>query len=84
MEDLDLNFASHYGEFVKQRMAGREELAGHDVSKSIDIIDDVKCWVRDLEEAWEKENDRQRNEVTPRQGGKRIRSMPIPRGGLAR
>jgi hypothetical protein len=32
--------------------------------ESIDIIGEVKCWVRDLEEAWEKENDRQRNEVT--------------------
>jgi uncharacterized protein YndB with AHSA1/START domain len=32
--------------------------------ESIDIIGDVKCWVRDLGEAWEKENDRQRNEVT--------------------
>jgi uncharacterized protein YndB with AHSA1/START domain len=32
--------------------------------ESIDIIGDVKCWVRDLEEAWEKETDRQRNEVT--------------------
>ncbi len=30
----------------------------------IDIIGEVKCWMRDLEEAWEKENDRQRNEVT--------------------
>jgi uncharacterized protein YndB with AHSA1/START domain len=32
-------------------------------SESIDIIGDVKCWVRDLEEAWVQENDRQRNEV---------------------
>src|SRR4029077_7831108 len=32
--------------------------------ESIDIIGEVKCWVRDLEEVWEKENDRQRNEVT--------------------
>jgi hypothetical protein len=32
--------------------------------ESIDIIGEVKCWVRDLEEAWEKENDRQRNGVT--------------------
>jgi uncharacterized protein YndB with AHSA1/START domain len=32
--------------------------------EAIDIIGDVKCWVRDLEEAWEKENDRQRNQVT--------------------
>jgi uncharacterized protein YndB with AHSA1/START domain len=33
-------------------------------SESIDIIGDVKCWVRDLEEAWREENDRQRSEVT--------------------
>jgi uncharacterized protein YndB with AHSA1/START domain len=32
--------------------------------ESIDIIGDVKCWARDLEEAWAQENDRQRNEVT--------------------
>jgi uncharacterized protein YndB with AHSA1/START domain len=32
--------------------------------ESIDIIGDVKSWVRDLEEAWEKESERQRNEVT--------------------
>ncbi len=107
MQDLDLKFVSHHGEFIKHRMAGREELAGRDVilvhrllknavnerlgghayalysdaciqamdidpvaqglvehRESIDIIGEVKCWVRDLEEAWEKENDRQRNEVT--------------------
>jgi uncharacterized protein YndB with AHSA1/START domain len=107
MQHLDLKFIGHHGEFIKQRMAGREELAGRDVilihrllknavneslgghayalysdsciqamdidpvvqglvehRESIDIIGEVKCWVRDLEEAWEKENDRQRNEVT--------------------
>jgi len=107
MQDLDLKFVSHHGEFIKHRMAGREELAGRDVilihrllknavnerlgghayalysdpciqamgidpvvqgllehRESIDIIGDVKCWVRDLEAAWQKENDRQRNEVT--------------------
>jgi uncharacterized protein YndB with AHSA1/START domain len=32
--------------------------------ESIDIIGDVKCWVRDLEEAWGKESEGQRNEVT--------------------
>ena len=93
--------------FIKQRMAGREELAGRDVilihrllknavnesfgghayalysdaciqamsidptaqglvehGESIDIIGDVKCWVRDLEEAWMRENEQQRHEVT--------------------
>jgi uncharacterized protein YndB with AHSA1/START domain len=35
-----------------------------DINESIDIIGDVKCWVRDLQEAWEQEGDRQRNEVT--------------------
>jgi len=107
MQSLDLKFVSHHGEFIKHRMAGREELAGRDVivihrllknavnerlgghayalysdacvqamdidpvaqglvehQESIDIIGDVKCWVRDLEEAWARENDRRRNEVT--------------------
>jgi uncharacterized protein YndB with AHSA1/START domain len=32
--------------------------------ESIDIIGDVRCWVRDLHEAWATENDRQRHEVT--------------------
>ncbi len=32
--------------------------------ESIDIIGEVTCWVRDFEAAWQKENDRQRNEVT--------------------
>jgi uncharacterized protein YndB with AHSA1/START domain len=107
MQGLDLKFVSHHGEFVKHRMAGREELAGRDVilvhrllkntvnerfggrayalysdaciramgidpaaqglvehGESIDIIGDVTCWVRDLEEAWKMENERARNEVT--------------------
>src|SRR4030095_12574973 len=107
MQDLDLKFVIHHGEFIKRKMAGREELAGRDVivvhrllknavkerlgghayalytdasihalvidpaaqglvehSESIDIIGDVKCWVRDLEVAWQQETDRQRNEVT--------------------
>lgn len=32
--------------------------------ESIDIIGNVKCWVRDLHEAWDQENARQRTEVT--------------------
>jgi hypothetical protein len=32
--------------------------------ESIDVIGDVTCWVRDLHEAWETENHRQRHEVT--------------------
>ena len=107
MDNLDLKFVSHHGEFIKHRMAGREELAGRDVilihrllknavtekigghayalfsdsciqamgidpvaqglvehRESIDIIGEVTCWVRDLEQAWEKENDRQSHEVT--------------------
>ncbi len=106
MQRLDLKFVCHNGEFVKHRMAGREELAGRDViivhrllknavserlgghayalysnacvqamgidtnaqgliehRESIDIIGEVKCWVRDLDEAWTKENERQRSEV---------------------
>ena len=31
MQQLDLKFVSHYGEFIRQRMAGRDELAGRDV-----------------------------------------------------
>jgi uncharacterized protein YndB with AHSA1/START domain len=107
MQGLDLKFVSHYGEFVKHKMVGREELAGRDVivvhrllknavnqhlgghayalysdafiqamgidpnaqglvehGESIDMIGDVKCWVRDLEAAWGKESDDERNEVT--------------------
>lgn len=107
MHHLDLKFVSHHGEFIKHKMAGREELTGRDVilihrllknavnerlgghayalysdpciqamgidpvaqdlvehREAIDIIGEVTCWVRDLEEAWKKENDRRRNEVT--------------------
>lgn len=107
MQDLDLKFVAHHGEFIKHKMAGREELAGRDVilthrllknsvndrlgghayalysdaciqamgvdpaaqgliqhEGTIDIIGDVKCWVSDLEEAWQRETMRQRNEVT--------------------
>jgi uncharacterized protein YndB with AHSA1/START domain len=31
MQQLDLKFVAHHGEFIRQRMAGREELAGRDV-----------------------------------------------------
>ena len=31
MQQLDLKFVGHQGEFIKQRMAGRDELAGSDV-----------------------------------------------------
>jgi uncharacterized protein YndB with AHSA1/START domain len=31
--------------------------------ETIDIIGDVKCWLRDLHEAWDKENARQRTEI---------------------
>jgi uncharacterized protein YndB with AHSA1/START domain len=108
MGDLDFKFVAHYGEMVKQKMGGREELAGRDVilvhrllkntlsekvgsrayalysdaciqtmgidpaaqglvehHENIDVIGDVKLWLRDLEEAWEKENERVRVEVTP-------------------
>jgi len=106
MQRLDLKFVCHHGEFIKHKMAGREELAGRDVilvhrllknavnerlgahayalysdscvqtmsidpnaqglvehKESIDVLGEVKCWVRDLEEAWTNENDRNRNEV---------------------
>jgi Protein of unknown function (DUF2652) len=107
MGDLDFKFVVHHGEMVKQKMGGREELAGRDVilvhrllkntasetvgsrayalysdaciqtigidpavqglvehHETIEIIGDVKLWLRDLEEAWEKENERTRIEVT--------------------
>ena len=31
MRDLDLKFVCHHGEFIKQKMSGRDELAGRDV-----------------------------------------------------
>lgn len=31
MQQLDLKFVGHHGEFIKQRIAGRDELAGRDV-----------------------------------------------------
>jgi Protein of unknown function (DUF2652) len=31
MENLDVKFVVHHGEFIKQKIAGREELAGRDV-----------------------------------------------------
>lgn len=31
MQDLDMKFVAHHGQFIKHRMAGREELAGSDV-----------------------------------------------------
>ena len=107
MDNLDFKFVVHHGEMVKQKMGGREELAGRDVIlvhrllkntvsqkvnsrayalyseaciqtmgidpaaqgllehyETIDMIGDVKVWLRDLEEAWEKENERTRTEVT--------------------
>ena len=107
MSDLDFKFVVHHGEMVKQKMGGREELAGRDVilvhrllkntvsekvgsrayalysdaciqtmgidpaaqelvehHETIDIIGDVKLWLRDLEDAWKKENELTRVEVT--------------------
>jgi len=107
MGDLDFKFVVHHGEMVKQKMGGREELAGRDVilvhrllkntvsekvgsrayalysdaciqttgidpvaqrlvehRETIDIIGDVKLWLRDLEEAWKKEDEEMRVEVT--------------------
>ena len=109
MGDLDFKFVVHHGEMVKQKMGGREELAGRDVilvhrllkntvsekvgnrayalysdaciqamgidpvaqglaehRETIDIIGDVKVWLRDLEEAWKKENESTRVEVPAR------------------
>lgn len=52
--DSCLQAAAH--DLAAQGLVGHEE--------SIDIIGDVPCWVRNLEEAWEKEKERVRNEVT--------------------
>ncbi len=108
MDDLDFKFVAHHGEMVKQKMGGREELAGRDVivvhrllkntvsekvgdrayalysdacvqmvgidpaahglvehHETIDIIGDTKLWLRDLEAAWQTENEQIRVEVTP-------------------
>jgi uncharacterized protein YndB with AHSA1/START domain len=108
MSDLDFKFVVHHGEMVKQKMGGREELAGRDVilvhrllkntvsekvgsrayalysdtciqttgmdpvaqglaehRETIDVIGDVKLWLRDLDQAWKEENERTRVEVTP-------------------
>ena len=107
MSDLDFKFVVHHGQMVKQKMGGREELAGRDVilvhrllkntvsekvgsrayvlysdaciqamgidpvaqslvehQEAIDIIGDVKLWLRDLDEVWKKENERIHVEVT--------------------
>ena len=107
MGDLDFKFVAHHGEMVKQKMGGREELAGRDVilvhrllkntvgekigsrayavysdacvqmagidpaaqglmehHETIDIIGDVKLWLSDLTEAWRKENEQTRVEIT--------------------
>jgi hypothetical protein len=45
-------------------------LAEH--QESIDILGDVKCWVRDLEGAWNDEKDRRRHLVTRNQAAQVI------------
>ena len=100
MQGLDVKFVVHHGEFIKQKMAGQEELAGRDVilvhrllknevnkklgghayalysdacvramgidpaaqglaehSETIDVIGETKCWIRNLEQAWTRENE---------------------------
>jgi Protein of unknown function (DUF2652)/Polyketide cyclase / dehydrase and lipid transport len=107
MGNLDFKFVVHHGEMVKQKMGGREELAGRDVilvhrllkntvsekfgnrayalysdaciqsmgidpaahgliehRETVDIIGDVKVWLRDLEEVWSRENEATRFEVS--------------------
>lgn len=106
MQNLDFKFVVHHGQMIKQKMGGREELAGKDVilvhrllknainetfgnhpyvlysdaciqamgidpaaqgliehHETIDIIGEVTLWYRNLDEAWQKENERQRMEV---------------------
>jgi len=110
MQQLDLKFVVHQGEFIKQRMAGREEIAGRDVilihrllknsaagrlgdhayvlfsdacieamgidtaspglvahEETIDVIGPLRCWLRDLTNAWAEEKDRRRHLVTTKQ-----------------
>jgi uncharacterized protein YndB with AHSA1/START domain len=100
MQSLDVKFVIHRGEFIKHKMAGREELAGRDVilvhrllknevdkkfgghayalysdacvramgiapaaqglaehGETIDVIGETKCWIRDLDQAWTRENE---------------------------
>jgi uncharacterized protein YndB with AHSA1/START domain len=107
MGDLDFKFVVHHGEMVKQKMGGREELAGRDVilvhrllknavseliggrayalysdaairamgvdpvaqgliahHENVDVIGEVKLWVRDFEAAWRQEDAQTRTEVT--------------------
>jgi Protein of unknown function (DUF2652) len=107
MGDLDFKFVAHHGEMVKQKMGGREELAGRDVilvhrllkntvgekirsrayavysdacvqtagidpvaqglvehHETIDIIGDVRLWLRDLGKAWQEVNEQTRVEIT--------------------
>jgi hypothetical protein len=95
MPGLDVKFVVHHGEFIRQRMGGREELAGREVilvhrllkndvvktfgahayvlysdaclrafgvdpvaqglaeiAEPIEHLGEVRCWVRDLENAW--------------------------------
>ena len=106
MQNLDVKFVVHHGEFIRQKMAGREELAGRDVilvhrllkndvskafgahayalysdaclramgidpraqglvehSEAIEHIGETQCWLRDLEEAWNRESGTARNVV---------------------
>ena len=107
MGELDFKFVVHYGETVKQKMGGREELAGRDVilvhrllkntvaettggrayalysdaairamgvdptaqglvahNETIDVFGQTQLWIRDLEDAWRREDARSRIEVT--------------------
>jgi uncharacterized protein YndB with AHSA1/START domain len=100
MQSLDVKFVVHHGEFIKQKMAGREELAGRDVilvhrllkndvhekigahayalysdacvqamgidpaaqgliehTETIDVIGEARCWIRDLQRAWTREDE---------------------------
>ena len=106
MQSLDVKFVVHHGEFIRQKMSGREELAGRDVilvhrllkndvgktfgphayalysdaclratgidpkaqglvehAEAIEHIGETKCWLRDLEEAWNRESGTARNVV---------------------
>ena len=98
MQNLDVKFVVHSGEFIRQRMSGREELAGRDVilvhrllkndvgktlgahayalysdacirdmgidakaqglvehAEALEHIGETKCWLRDLQDAWDRE-----------------------------
>jgi uncharacterized protein YndB with AHSA1/START domain len=64
-ERLDGHAYALYSDACIQTMGidpGAQGLVEH--QESIDVIGDVTCWVRDLHQAWQAENDRQQHEIS--------------------